>query len=386
MQLNDLALADHAGNAPVERAELEALSKDQLIEMHRRVYGNVGDSGRTSKDQYIDRLLNHDSSLRPFLASLEAPMARLAPKAAQAPVEAAQQLLSIVQSLSAGALDESRVKAIVDEGIAAAVGKIEPRVIHHVVTPRSDLKIDEHTHPLFPKVLKLLAAGLTPLLVGPTGCGKTHLARQVARAMNLTYGEISGSAGVSESELTGWLLPIAEGGRFEYMPAPFVTRYTTDNSLFCVDELDGFDPNMLLTCNTAIENGSFFIAKRYENPMVKRGANVHIVAAANTFGTGADMIYAGRNQLDEATLSRFYKVRMDYDQAFEKQVSAAHPEVAEWVWVARDKINGARLRRVLGTRTVQQAVKALDAGLSWKEVKADLLAGWTRDELAKIGE
>ena len=46
--------------------------------------------------------------------------------------------------------------------------------------------------------------------------------------------------------------------------------------------------------------------------------------------------------------------------------------------------NGARLRRVVSTRTLQKAVAARQAGVPSEEVKRDLLAGWSRDELAKV--
>ena len=133
-----------------------------------------------------------------------------------------------------------------------------------------------------------------------------------------------------------------------------------------------------------------------------RGKNVAIIAAANTFGTGADLMYAGRNQLDAATLDRFYVVKMDYDEALEQDISGVPPtnpliawaaapkpdeeellSLGRWIKDLRSSVMQHRLRRVVSTRTFQKAFAARRAGLSTHEVKLDTLAGWTQDDMAK---
>ena len=49
-----------------------------------------------------------------------------------------------------------------------------------------------------------------------------------------------------------------------------------------------------------------------------------------------------------------------------------------------DYKDAAKLRRFVSTRTFQKAAAARMAGVPLKEVKADIFAGWTRDELAKV--
>lgn len=267
--------------------------------------------------------------------------------------------------------------------------------------------LKERTHPKFEKVLRLVRAGLNVLLVGPAGCGKTYLAAQVAKALKRAYGTLHCTAGASESQLTGWLLPIGSSkspGAFSYVPSEFVRLYEAGDSVFLLDEIDAADPNMLLVINGALANGHLHVPQRHQAPDVPRGKNVAILAAANTYGTGADTMYAGRNQLDAATLDRFYAVEMGYDAALEAELlgvpvpvngsawqPAAKPSAAElaalgaWVSQLREQVQAHRLRRVVSTRTIQKAVAARGAGVPLPEVKADLLAGWTKDELAKIG-
>ena len=275
-----------------------------------------------------------------------------------------------------------------------------------VKTERAEVKLDGIVHPVFDKVVRLAAAGLNVMLVGPAGCGKTHLAHQVATALGHSFASISGSAGVSEAQLTGRLLPTGDGGKFNYVESPFVREYQKDSGAFLFDEMDAFDSNCLLAVNQALANGGFEIEARAASGLttyVKRGSKAILMGSCNTFGTGADMVYVGRSPLDGASLDRWYVVKMDYNPVLEAQLSglpapkvaawqaADEPTeaeigvVAQWVLDLRTKVAASKLRRIVSTRTLQKAVTARRAGVPFAEIKADLTAGWTRDELAKVG-
>lgn len=290
---------------------------------------------------------------------------------------------------------EAMVKELVAEHAAdpdalraAVAGLIDQPKQINLPAPSKPVTLKKHTHPKFEKVLKLCNAGLNVLLVGPAGSGKSTLAAQVAEATKRDFGTLHCTAGSSESQLTGWLLPVGDGGKFLFVSAEFVTLYEKGNAVFLLDEIDAADPNMLMVINSALANGEFHIPQRHENPYVKRGPNVTIIAAANTFGTGADQVYAGRNQLDGATLDRFYVVQIDYDDELERQlVGNAEEDKGLYTWVLdlRCAAQSHKLRRVVSTRTIMKAVAARRAGIPVTEIKADILAGWTRDEMSRVG-
>lgn len=270
------------------------------------------------------------------------------------------------------------------EAMRESIAKVAQRPILHVqIKDAPQVVIEDHVHPVFDKVLKYASAGLNVMLKGPAGCGKTHLCEMVSKAMRLPFGAISGSAGASESQLVGRLLPTGDSGRFEYHASPFVNLYE-NGGCFLFDEIDAFDPNMLLVVNTAAANGHFHVEARSEKPNVMKHKTSVLLAAANTFGNGPDALYVGRNQLDAATLDRWYVIEMGYDRDFEAQLAA--PEIVNWVWSLRAKVDAAKLRRVVSTRMIQKAHLATIAGTSLKDVKRELLNGWTRDELGKVGE
>lgn len=231
------------------------------------------------------------------------------------------EVLALIESAfsrGAAANDEEQVK----QWIAEAVAKAQPHkiVVDTAKSVKEQVAIVEGTHPLFEKVLKLVVAGVNVLLVGPAGCGKTTLAHHIAKALKRKFGMLSCTSGASESQLTGWLLPVEAGGKFAYVPSEFVDLYEAGDAVFLFDEIDAADANMMLIANSALANGSLHVPQRFKQPHVKRGKNVAIIAAANTFGSGADMVYAGRNQLDAATLDRFYVIEMGYDRALEERL------------------------------------------------------------------
>lgn len=278
------------------------------------------------------------------------------------------------------AASEELVRKLVAENISKAM----PGRIVIDSTSHAKVTLKERVHPMFDKVLKLVVSGVNVMLVGPAGCGKTTLAHMIAKALKRKFGMLSCTSGASEAQLTGWLLPVSANGTFTYVPSEFVRLYEEGNSLFLFDEFDAADPNMLLVINSALANGSLHVPQRHKEPLVERGEKMAMIAAANTYGSGADMIYAGRNQLDAATLDRFYVIEMDYDTALEIQIG--EDKAVKWAHDLRRKVKEHRVRRVVSTRTIIKMSAALRAGFTFEESRKDALAGWTKDELSKVGQ
>lgn len=275
------------------------------------------------------------------------------------------------------------------EAVQAAVeqvaSSIAPRVEKVYITPLgNENKVDGEAHVRLDRVVKLASIRKNTLLVGPAGCGKTYLAHQAATALGFEFGSISCTAGMSESQLLGWLLPIGDGGKFEYVESEFVRMYE-NGGVYLLDEVDAADANTLMILNQALANGGFYVpqARRW----IKRHKDFVCIAAANTYGHGGDMVYAGREKLDGAFLDRFRSgiVSMDYDAKLEMKL--VDPAVLEWGLTIRGKIISMKLRRVMSTR-VMLDFSDLKAAHGWgvKDWEESYFADWTRDELTKIGK
>lgn len=245
-------------------------------------------------------------------------------------------------------------------------------------------KLDAPPHACFDEVLTLAANREEVLLIGPAGCGKTYLGEQVAKALKLDFGFISCSTGMSEGHLTGRLLPTGKGGAMEYHATDFVRCYE-NGGVFLIDEVDAADPNVMLVLNAALANGFLPLPNRVGKPIAKRHKDFVCLAAANTFGRGADRLYVGRNQLDEATLDRFRcgQIEMDYDRDLERRL-CPDAGLLDLLHGIRDKVIVHKMRRVVSTRFIIKAYKMKQVGWTNEKIKAKLLCGWSADEIAKL--
>lgn len=327
-----------------------------------------------------------------------APAAPVAPAPVPSNGDAGAQMAALIRTIAGGAVDEAKVRAIVAESapdiaslrneISAAVEaaiKALPAQRIEVAAPGAAPKEVKGPLPaVFAKLVKLASLRQNVLMVGPAGCGKTFLAGKVAEALSLPFHFISCSAGMSEGQLSGRLLPVAEAGRFVYVPAPFVTAYE-GGGVFLLDELDSADANTLTFLNAALANGHLSLPHRPEKPVAERHADFVCLAAANTYGHGANRVYAGRNQLDGATLDRFRAgiVNVDYDVTVEE--SLVDSAVLSWGRKIRERITKHGLRRIMSTRAMLDFTRQKRAlGYGHAEWEESYFADWPADERAKV--
>lgn len=246
---------------------------------------------------------------------------------------------------------------------------------------KKPVKLEDDILPeCFPSLLQLAQERVNVLMVGPSGCGKTHVAYLIAKALGLPFGSQSCSAGVSESVFTGWLLPTGTGAKFTHVMSEFLTRYEK-GGVFLLDELDASDPNVLVFINQALGNESFMVPQRYENPLFVKHKDFVALAAANTYGLGADSMYHGRNSLDAATLDRFRMgtVSMDYSDAVESSI--IDPEVLTWGRLVRRTIANHSLQKIMSTRVMKDATRMRqNQGWTIKQISDTYSSDWSKEE------
>lgn len=294
---------------------------------------------------------------------------------------ASQGLATMFASLLMGAIKSPDVEKMVMDAVKEVATQKIPRPME-VKFQESSVVID-NVHNKFTVVMDRLKATKNIMLVGEAGCGKTHLAGQVAEALGLKFGSVSCSSDMSSSVLLGWLLP-ADGGKFEYAVSDFIDLYE-NGGVFLLDEMDAADPAILLIVNQALANGQVTVPQRKGNTIVKRHPNFICMSACNTFGRGSNLMYSGRERLDESTLDRFRSgmIEMHYDDELEEKLVDA--EVLAWGREVRKRIEGARLKRVISTRFLRDATALKElAGYNMEQIKDLFFTGWKSDEKGKI--
>jgi len=202
------------------------------------------------------------------------------------------------------------------------------------------------------------------MLVGPAGSGKTSVAIDCARALGMEDSiEIVGCDETqSLADLVGYLLPSGE-----WVDGP-VTRAMRGGCLLVLDEVDNGNANTLNGLNAVLSHRLLNTARG----TVRAAQGFRVVMTANTYGTGADWLYAGRNTLDAAFLDRFcgFVLYVDYDVSAERRIVGclgdAADDVARVIWAIRDRVAAAGIARPVGTRWFVAAAKlaTLHKGLS----------------------
>lgn len=156
--------------------------------------------------------------------------------------------------------------------------------------------LGDEFHTLSGYVHRLFEMRMNVMLVGPSGSGKSFLAKQVANFMGLDYAEIPMNSGATRADLLG--RHTMDG----YIPSEFVTLYE-NGGVFNFEEIDAADAGMLIVLNNALANDVLYNSSTGKRHV--KHPDFIAVCTGNTWGTGADTRYVGRDKLDFATLDRF---------------------------------------------------------------------------------
>lgn len=258
-------------------------------------------------------------------------------------------------------------KPILDEYIKNTYGVL-PKVIE-VKTEKTVNKIKGVTHEKFEQVLKIIGANIPVFMTGGAGTGKNVIAKQVAESLGLDF--YFTNAVTQEYKLTGF---IDANGTFQ--ETQFFKAFTK-GGLFFLDEMDASIPEVLIILNSALANGYFdFPCGKFE-----AHEDFRVIAAGNTFGTGADIEYTGRFQLDGASLDRFAVIEIDYSPAIENALADGDTNLLEFVRTFRKVTYNAGIRCIASYRTIER-IKKLKGMFELKEIlKMSLTKGLRTDDL-----
>ena len=304
----------------------------------------------------------------------------------------ATQLSSFKQGIEAALAKEKEAteRAILAEKRAAET-KSQERIVE-VQLKNGTKMVKKSTglfHKEFERMLKLARSREEIFIYGPSGTGKTYVTKQLADVLKLPFGFVSCTAGMSEGQITGRLLPTGKGGQFEYVQSEFVHCYE-NGGIFLLDEMDACDPNILLVVNSALSNGRLSLVNRPAKPYAERHPDFICVGAANTVGTGGDRMYSGRNKLDLSTLERFAigKVYMDYDPMLEATL-CPDDDLRNLLLRYRRGINANRLERAMTTRFMEKAYNMVHnpdetCRFTIEDVNLAFFQGFREDEKNKV--
>ena len=242
-------------------------------------------------------------------------------------------------------IDEKLEKAFNDK-LEEYTNKIQMPVTH--IIKLKDIVLGQtsggYYHEKFEQILTQVQLDEPIMLIGPAGSGKNVCISQVAEALGQHMYYTNNAS--NEFKLTGF---IDAGGN--YRDTEFYKAFK-NGGIFFLDEIDNSDPSALIIINSALANG--YMAFPHET--IDRHPDFRIIAAANTWGKGADLEYVGRNALDAATLDRFDNIFFDYDTKLEQALYPSD-EVLEFMWSFRNAVYQSKIPHIVSTRGIGKVYK-----------------------------
>lgn len=298
---------------------------------------------------------------------------------------------ALLELLKGGNLSEERVVELIHQH-----GGRPAHVTIDLTAPGITLSGDAIMHYRFPLLLSAVAARVNTMLVGPAGSGKTTAGLKVAEALKLPF-EFTGAIDNSY-KLAGF---IDAQGRVIHTG---FRRTFEHGGVFLFDEMDGSMPGALLAFNAALANDMY----DFPDGCVKKHPDFRAIAGANTYGTGADRQYVGRNKLDAASLDRYSVLEWGYDEALEASLigaqapkgapvpqsikplseGEAQAQAINWlgrVQKVRKAVQDLKVLHVVSPRATINGSKLLAAGWQWTDVEeAVLWKGLDADTKTKV--
>lgn len=282
--------------------------------------------------------------------------------------EAVQLVIEGVVNNAVTSEVKDKIFNAVQEDILRKYGPL-PEIVEIRAPGKEPRPVTGTFHEAFPTVVKLVNMDLPVYLSGEAGTGKNVICKQVAEALNIPF--YFTNAVTQEHKLTGF---IDAGGH--YHETQFYKAFK-DGGLFFLDELDASIPEVLIILNAAIANRYF----DFPTGKVTAHKDFRLIAAGNTFGTGADNVYSGRYNLDGASMDRFNVIPIRYSDKIERAITDNDKDLLDFCHAFRGLTKTSNINCIFSYR-------ALDAITKLKEVlpikvalKISLIKGMDKDDL-----
>lgn len=363
-----------------ESGKFSAMVNGKLyrVDDYRPMDGNGrqlrGDSIEAIKRMMVEAPAAYEAQETRRRDAFAAAVAEAQKAAAPAPLSFADKLeAAFMQTLTektAGEMVET-IFPVVEKKLVDKFG-ILPKVHEIHVNNSAPVTIKGVLHKDFDTVVAMTLDHEPAYLSGPAGTGKSYMAKQLAEALNLPYW-FTGCV-LDEVQLKGFI--DANG---KYHETQFYKAFTT-GGIFFLDELDASHESTLILINDCLSNGYF----DFPNGRAEAHPDFHPIAAGNTYGTGADMEYVGRSQLDASTLDRFCLIPIDYDPEIEAALSNGDAELVAFAQDFRKAVKAAGTSCLCTYRAIKRLAKMTAYADKSTAIRIGLTKGLPADDIRAI--
>lgn len=218
-----------------------------------------------------------------------------------------------------------------------------------------------------------------PFLLGPKGCGKSSVARELAKAMGMRFYAFNmGQAFKPKKMFVGGLI-IGEEGHTQAVHSEFFTAFTSpEPTLIFLDELTRTPAVAANFLMTVLDRQQSYLYDEDAGKRYEKGEHVLFIAAGNT-----GFAYVSAQRLDTAFEDRFVKTQISYLSPDEETrlIVKRIPEVtvkdasrlAQVAQILRLGEQKETLSVSLSTRQVLDAASYLPLGYTIEEVVEEVI-------------
>lgn len=273
------------------------------------------------------------------------------------------------------AVDENIINDVVNKLVNQKLAEIEKAATVKVqINKAAPVEVGDTLHPLFKDVLLAVKGGKTPYLYGPAGTGKSTLASQVAKALDVPFYCVSSLQ--QKYELEGFVNATGEYQETE------LYKCVTQGGVFLLDEIDNTAAEVLIAFNNLLANG-YYTFPKYGR--IVKSDKCYFICAGNTRGRGGDESYNGRFQLDASTLDRFTFMECNYDPIIELKIAQNNADLVDFIHEVRKAIQNQGLTYTASPRAIDRVVYYEANGLSLdKCLMYGLCGGWDPQDIKTI--
>lgn len=165
-----------------------------------------------------------------------------------------------------------------------------------------------------------------PLLIGETGSGKTHLARNLAYVLQKPYMRVNMNGATTPEDLVGQYIPNKNpNSKAKYVWQDGVlTKFMRYGGLFVVDEINMCPADILSIMHSVTDDEKRLVLTQKDGEVIHAAKDFFLIATMNPD-------YEGTKPLNTALKDRFKIMFVDYDKAVEKKlgIDAKMIDIAE---------------------------------------------------------
>lgn len=176
------------------------------------------------------------------------------------------------------------------------------------------------------KSLEQIALGIIAnkpvLLVGDTGTGKTSAVRYLAAKTQNGFRRLNLNGQTGTEEIIGKIL--LQNGSTYWVDGVLIDAMRKGYWVL-LDEINAASPEVLFAIHSLLDDDGYIVIAEHNGEIVRPHPDFRLLAAMNPSGD-----YAGTKELNQALMSRFYVVKMDYPpEATERAILMMRSKINE---------------------------------------------------------